>query len=873
MKIPSATYRLQFRGDMNFAAAVEIVPYLKQLGISHLYASPIFTATSGSTHGYDVTDHNEIDPVLGGRAGFDRLSQALRAADLGLILDIVPNHMAASMENPWWRDVVEWGAQSRFADHFDIDWSRKLTLPILGQPFEDAVAASEISLVLDEKLGSLALAYFDNHIPLHPASWERLLARIEDPAASFLAEAAGRSDPKDPEWLHSQVGATKVSTRFADELAGLSRDHTFLASLHEEQPWALMFWKDARRTLSYRRFFEITGLAGVRVEDRAVFDDVHRLTLELVASGQVDGLRVDHVDGLADPAAYLRMLREAAGPDTYIVVEKILASGEELPADWPVEGTTGYEFIDATVDLLADAEGLEWLSGAYEAQTDAPPLKAARRQAKTEILTVNFEGELTRLAEAFSSLSSGTFDIDTVREGLAGLIVAMPVYRTYVGKRPASAADRDAFDHATSEMCVGDLTFRDELVSCLREVLIERVPADDELRRVRRLFQQLSSPAMAKGVEDTLFYRDHRLLALNEVGCQPERPLPSLERFHRLMAQRQQNYPLSLNATATHDTKRGEDARARLFALTAAPEVWAQRVSHWREINAGLVREVGGKPAPEPEVEWMIYQALIAAWPEGLDVDDGEGIAALRARFLVLLEKAVREAKLRTSWTDIGEDYEGAVRAYAAALLEPGNAFLAEFNGATAPFYAAGRANSLSQLLVKLTAPGVPDIYQGTELGDFSFVDPDNRRPVDFVYLQDLLDSARVDPTSLAQWKARILAAGLAARRSHPELFSQGEYLPLGLVDTDGVESAAFARTHKGAAAIVLAPRQTFGSDVSREQRWRGITAHLRGELVGRTYRECISGREIRPYASLRLSEALHNLPCALLVAECCVDK
>ena len=250
MKIPSATYRLQFRGDVDFAAAVEIVPYLKQLGISHLYASPIFTATSGSTHGYDVTDHNEIDPVLGGRAGFDRLSQALRAADLGLILDIVPNHMAASMENPWWRDVVEWGAQSRFAGHFDIDWSRKLTLPILGQPFEDAVAASEISLVLDEKLGSLALAYFDNHIPLHPASWEQVLSRIEDPAATFLGEAAGRSDPKDSQWLREQVGATKVAMRFADELAGLSRDDAFLASLHDEQPWELMFWKEARRTLS-----------------------------------------------------------------------------------------------------------------------------------------------------------------------------------------------------------------------------------------------------------------------------------------------------------------------------------------------------------------------------------------------------------------------------------------------------------------------------------------------------------------------------------------------------------------------------------------------------------------------------------------------
>ena len=866
MKTPTATYRLQFRGDMDFAAAVEIVPYLKQLGISHLYASPIFTATGGSTHGYDVTDHNEIDPVLGGREGFDRLCDALRAAGLGLILDIVPNHMAASMENPWWRDVVEWGAQSRFAGHFDIDWSRKLTLPILGKPFDEAVAAGEISVVLDDDLGSLVLAYFENHIPLHPASWEQVLARMEDPAATFLAEAAGRSDPKDPQWLREQVGATKVSTRFADELASLSRDHAFLASMHEEQQWELMFWKEARRTLSSRRFFEITGLAGVRVEDRAVFDDVHRLTLELVASGQVDGLRVDHVDGLADPAGYLRMLREAAGPDTYIVVEKILAPGEELPADWPIEGTTGYEFIDATVDLLADAGGLERLSRAYEAFTGASPLELSRRKAKTEILTVNFEGELTRLTETLVTIAEGQFTYEELRAGLVALIVAMPVYRTYVGEGRSGNADRAALDEAFAEAREQNPEVPAAVLEFIDTVFAGDDRPGDETRRARQLFQQLSSPAMAKGVEDTLFYRDHRLLALNEVGCEPDRPAPWLARFHDGMKRRQESFPLSLSGTATHDTKRGEDARARLLALTAEPEIWAGLMVRWCAANAHLLRHVDGRPVPDPEVEWMIYQALMAAWPEELDTDDGNGIAALRERFLAFLTKAMREAKLRTTWTHIDEDFEGAVSAYAEGILEPGSTFLSDFVRDTEPFRVAGRSNSLSQLLVKMTAPGIPDIYQGTEIGDFSLVDPDNRRPVDFSRLQAHLTAAET-PATFAEWKTRILSVGLEARRDHIDLFSNGEYRPLDISGTGSAKVLAFARVEGRDAAIVVVPRLLTPAEASKAE-WGDTIIHLPASLASRPFRERLSGRSVRTSLDMGVGDILAGLPGALLISD-----
>lgn len=868
MKTPIATYRLQFRGDMDFDAAVEIVPYLKQLGVSHLYASPIFAATSGSTHGYDVTDHNEIDPVLGGRAGFERLSERLKAEGMGLILDIVPNHMAASMENPWWRDVVEWGPQSRYARHFDIDWSQKLTLPILGRPFGEALTGGELSLVLDEKGGGLAISYFDNRIPLHPASWQEVLAKIDHPAAARLAEAAGYGDPAEPERLHAQVREVVAEDgALPQQLASLSRDHGFLSALHDEQPWQLTFWKEARRALSYRRFFEITGLAGVRVEDRAVFDDVHHLTLDLVRSGNLDGLRIDHVDGLADPAGYLHMLREAVGPDIYVVVEKILAPDEALPADWPVEGTSGYEFIDATVDLLADAEGLAGLSRVYEAATGASDLESARRQAKREILTVNFEGELHRLAAALSELSSGDPGFAAVREGLVALIVAMPVYRTYVGDRGASEADRDAFDRAVEEMRENDPRIDGEVMAFLREVLLEMEPAADDVRHVRRLFQQLSSPAMAKGVEDTLFYRDHRLLGLNEVGCEPERPRPSPARFHRLMAKRRESHPLALTATATHDTKRGEDARARLFALTVDPGRWSRDVSRWRDANRGLIREIGGKPAPEPELEWMIYQALMAAWPERLDADDGQGIAALRGRFLEFLTKAVREAKLRTTWTEIDEQYEGAVQAYAEGLLQPGSAFLSDFLRATETFRAVGRQNALSQLLVKLTAPGIPDIYQGTEFGDFSLVDPDNRRPVDFGTLQAMLEAGlSCDPTSLSESKLRILAAGLSARRERVELFAKGDYVPLEVTGTARMRLIAYARLHEGDAALVLVPRLG-GGLLPKDEDWADTAIGLPPFLADRPYREVLSGQAVRAGSGLAARDVLSGRPGALLLS------
>ena len=497
MKIPSSTYRIQFRDGMTFDRAATLVPYLKRLGISHLYASPIFTATSGSTHGYDVTDANEFDPVLGGREGFDRMSQALQQHGLGLILDIVPNHMASSLENPWWRDVVEHGEDSRYAHYFDIDWSRRLTLPFLGDTFEKVLEAGDLSIKADPDTGKPALAYYDTCYPLKPSTYDGR----EQAVLSMTAKAE-------------------------------------IAALHDQQPWRLMSWRDAPRELSYRRFFEITGLVGLRVEDPEVFADAHRLVLDLVREGRVDGLRIDHVDGLADPKAYLEQLREAAGPDTYIVVEKILGEGEQLPDDWPISGTTGYEFIGALSNALVDGSKTDALTHVYEAvsgrQTD--PMEDLR-DAKLSMANNNFEGEVAALQKLALALhevedDSSAIDADTMHNALRELLVAFPVYRTYGTADGMPEADKTRLGAIVSSVESGPHAPDKEALAFIRRILLGDVGAEqaDKASLFRTRFQQLTGPLMAKSLEDTLFFRHHRLLALNEVGSEAAPPAASLPR-------------------------------------------------------------------------------------------------------------------------------------------------------------------------------------------------------------------------------------------------------------------------------------------------------------------------------------------------------
>lgn len=822
MTIPAATYRIQFRNGMTFDRAADLVPYLLQLGISHLYASPIFTATQGSTHGYDITDANEIDPDIGGRAGFDRMVRALKEAGLGLILDIVPNHMAASLENPWWRDVIEHGENSRYARFFDIDWSRRLTLPFLGDTFDVALEKGDITVKADPETGRPALAYFDSFYPLTPESWQ---------------------------------GNEQAILHLTDKPA--------IAELHDRQPWRLMSWRDAPEELSYRRFFEITGLAGVRVEDRAVFDDTHRLILELVHAGAVDGLRVDHVDGLADPKGYLELLRQQVGPDCYLTVEKILGEGEVIPADWPISGTTGYEFIAAISDALVDGKQIGTLRKVYERvigrQVD---MEAELRAAKMLMADRNFAGEfstLLTLATEIANKENVRLDEETGREALRELLIAFPVYRTYGTEEGLPEEGTEMLHQVAGEVKTGENVPDRGAVDFLTRILAGKVSdgATEEADTFRTRFQQLTGPLMAKSVEDTLFFRQHMELALNEVGAEPLPRTFTPERFHQEMAQRLQLQPDAISSTSTHDTKRGEDARARLYTLTEAPHIWQACIVRWQQMNQHKVSKLADGLAPKPAVEWMLYQALAGVWPATLEPQDEAGLKALEERFLAYVEKALREAKQRTDWADTNEPYEQAVFDYTRHLLDPQNqTFLQDFHRSLQPFVRAGLVNSLTQSVIKLVAPGVPDIYQGSEALNFSLVDPDNRRDPDFPLLQHQLTADSVLPSSCeeADWrsgklKQQAIARLLHLRLDNPELFRKGEYLPLQASGKQAENILAFARSDGANAIIVILPRLVLGLvgeslSTGPKQYWNNAVINLPPELAQRRYRDVLTGEE-----------------------------
>ena len=821
MTIPSATYRIQFRNGMTFDRAITLLPYLQRLGISHLYASPIFTATTDSTHGYDVTNANEIDPALGGREGFNRLSAALQQANLGLILDIVPNHMAASLENAWWRDVIEHGESSQYARYFDIDWSRRLTLPFLGDDFERVLQNDELSIKPHPETGHPALAYYDSFYPLTPASWQ------------------GR----------------------ADEVLAID-DHAAIAELHQQQPWQLINWRDARKDLSYRRFFEITGLAGVRVEDEAVFNASHALILELVHSGAVSGLRVDHVDGLADPQGYLQRLRTAAGEDCYITVEKILAEEEQIPSEWPISGTTGYEFIAALSHALIDDTQIDALHLAYEAVTEERnDVSAGLRAARELMVDRNFAGEFSRLLALATNVAHSeqrNFGEAELHVALREMLIAFPVYRTY--GRPAGMP---LAGEALLQQVLETVKFSASppALSFLQAILLGAISeqSEQDAAEFRTRFQQLTGPLMAKSVEDTLFFRNHAILAINEVGAEPLPHPFSVEQFHQQMQIRLHQQPDALSTTSTHDTKRGEDARARLYTLSEAPALWAENVTRWRELNQSKVLTLNEGPAPEPAVEWMLYQALAGAWPTTLHPDDHDGLHDLEVRFLPFVEKALREAKLRTDWADGDETYEQAVLEYAKHLLSAENqAFLKDFFAAIQPFVDAGLINSLTQTVIKLTAPGVPDIYQGSEALDYSLVDPDNRREPDFATLEaQLVERSRPDFTQSSDWrsgklKQQVIATLLHLRLDKPQLFRFGEYQPLYATGTHPEHLVAYARQDSENSLIVVAPRLMLEGTS-----WADTAIPLPESLAHRHYRNLLSGETL----ALNEKLSLDNLP------------
>jgi (1->4)-alpha-D-glucan 1-alpha-D-glucosylmutase len=850
--IPRATYRLQLSAKFGFNEAAAIVPYLKELGISHLYASPFLKARAGSTHGYDIIDHNELNPEFGGEAGFARLADALAGADMGLILDFVPNHMGVGhADNVWWLDVLEWGAKSPFADVFDISWRALpfrsqggLLLPILGKSYGDALEQGEIELKFDAREGSFSFWYFDHRLPVSPDRYSEIINKIVDfagaetePAGRELLDVAARyAELNSPSRAHAPElkaalaavgGGDRVIERGLAAYVPSSDDASRVAALHhllERQHYRLAHWRVAISEINYRRFFDINDLAGIRVEDIRTFDLIHRKVAKLIAAGKLHGLRLDHIDGLYDPAQYCARLQKlvdtarpsAASEPFYTTVEKILAPHEILP-DWPgIAGTTGYDVLNLISRLLVDGEGLPVLEQTW--QTHAAPSRNFAQMvddAKARIIETTMASEFTVLSRLLARIAAGhwpsrDYTLNRLQIALELFFRTFPVYRTYIARKSVSQHDRQlitqAIEAARERWYGSDISIFDFLRDALTLDLVGPDSVGYSMARVAQFVgkvQQFTGPVTAKAVEDTAFYRYHRLLSLNEVGNDPSLPALSVADFHDAMQARFERTPNAMTATATHDTKRGEDARARITALSELAPDWGDAVARWIELNAKLIGS-GRHRSPSRAHEYMLYQALIGAWPEG-GADD-----TLVERIKAYAVKAAREGKQETSWFSPNEAYEKALTQFVERLLDrkQSAAFLEDFGDFAGRASLLGALNGLSQVVLKATIPGVPDFYQGTELWDLALVDPDNRRPVDFELRARLLCEGR----SSASWQGKTPTASaklalahrlLKVRAESAELFSAGRYIPLPVAGPHREHVIAFARVLAGEAVVV----------------------------------------------------------------------
>ena len=923
-RVPRATYRLQFNPRFTFLDAAGIAPFLADLGVSEIYASPILKARKGSSHGYDVIDAAALNPELGTDEDFDKLHEALQQCDLGFLLDIVPNHMAASPENAWWMSVLENGPQSRYLHYFDIDWSpvtsrgetvNKVLLPILGKPYGEVLESHELALAFDQE--GFFFTYFDKRLPLAPRSYQQILREcvgslptegvaielrelIEGdasvPNSRFLKETLWRIYEQEPSFRT----ALDAAILRINGIRGPQENLDELDALLDAQWYRLAYWRIASEKINYRRFFDVTDLVGVRVENPEVFEARNRRTLELIAEGKVTGLRIDHIDGLYDPIGHMRKLQLRLGGRSgqpgdfsgvsrvaherdrehprsfYVLVEKILAHGERLPAAFPVSGTTGYDFLDSVNALFVDPAGLDKLDGFYRTFTGVTDsFENICYQRKKQVIHELFSGEMRAMGKQLSSVAMGDrnardFAPVELTAALAEVTACMSVYRTYIRDEGVSGEDRAILRKAIAEARVRAHGAIDErLFRFLERVLLVDPPAyvlgerEHWLAFVMR-WQQFTGRVMAKGVEDTSFYNYNRLISLNEVGGEPGRDgtFDGLAEFHQRNARQQRDWPQTQNATATHDTKRSEDARARINVLSEIPELWTRQVRRWSKANDYL--KVDGVPAPNEEL--LIYQTLIGMWP--LQSSELPGV---RERLQQYLEKAAREAKTHTSWIAPVPAYEEALLGFAAAILENAT-FCASFTKFHRRVAAAGALNSLSQLVLKTTSPGVPDFYQGTELWDFSLVDPDNRRPVDYGLRVKMLDAIRrgaarpgFDPASLLRkWndgrvKLFITWRLLETRNRLPELFLHASCEPL----DGGPNVCAFVRRHGQSSLLVAVPRLTAHMSKAGSfplgEVWGDRTLPIAGRWRNLFTGEMVEGE------SVALAEVFRKFPVAVL--------
>ncbi|MEH2511993.1 (1-_4)-alpha-D-glucan 1-alpha-D-glucosylmutase [Nitrobacteraceae bacterium AZCC 1564] len=857
--IPLATYRIQLTSAFGFDDAATIVPYLKQLGITHLYASPFLKARSGSTHGYDIVDHNALNPELGGEDAFNRLSEALKAHDLGLILDFVPNHMGVHFaDNAWWLDVLEWGPSSPYAAAFDIDWDTLpyrvkggVLLPILGSSYGEALEQGQIELRLDPQEGSFSAWYYEHRLPIAPERYSEMLrVMVAEAEGSTATTEAGRkilelaarytglhrpNRSEAPELKAALAGDPAIRSIIEHGLsayrAGPDRDTQTKAlhSLLERQHYRLAHWRLATSEINYRRFFDVNSLAGLRVEDQRTFDGIHGLVKRLIAEDKLQGLRLDHIDGLRDPAQYCqrltRLIREArrhSRQPFYLLIEKILGEHENLPSLQGVHGTTGYEWLNVITQVLLDPGGMDTLDEIWRQASNIPPkLQPVLEESKRRVLETLLTSEFTVLCRLLARIAGGhystrDFSADSLRQALELYVLHFPVYRTYMTAAGPSPADRELINHAIQKARTNWFGADEGIFDFLRDALTldltkaDRVaPGKPRIRRFALKIQQFTGPIMAKSLEDTAFYRFDRLLAINEVGGDAAAQGLSTEDFHAMMRERVQTLPHGMTATATHDTKRGEDARARLLALPELADEWAGMVSRWKEMNARHVTSDGNMRSPSLAFEYMLYQALIGAWP---DVLDDIFIARMKAYAI----KAAREAKLETSWLNPNARYENALEQFIQSILDTSQSadFIESIQAFVRRTSLLGALNSISQITLKTMMPGVPDFYQGTEFWDCSLVDPDNRRQVDFATRRTAL-TATEDPNwehLIGNWadggiKLAWTRTLLRMRHMLPDVFTYGDYEPITVSGPDKEHVIAFARQSKSDAVIVAVGR------------------------------------------------------------------
>ena len=983
--LPEATYRLQFHKDFTFRDATAILPYLRDLGISHCYASPYLQARPGSMHGYDITNHAALNHEIGSQEDYDAWCAALREHDLGQILDTVPNHMGiVGNENAWWNDVLENGQASPYASFFDISWQAsprpelqgRVLLPTLGEPYGKALEGGQLRLRYE--FGAFTLCYFEHRFPIAPPSYGLILGRgieeleqtlgADNPALleyqsilTAIKHLPRHSDTNPESMVERQREKEVVKRRLAtltDETPavlafvdgnvtafngkpGDPRSFDLLDELLDDQAYRLCYWRVAPDEINYRRFFDVNELAALSMERPEVFAATHALILRLLRERKVDGLRIDHPDGLFDPKQYLERLQEqfvlewarevAAGiaeyrerpwPELeeplrqaiaevrrdrthplvrplYVVVEKILGTGEALPDDWPVWGTSGYDFLNLLNGLFVDTANARAFTRLYHDWIQAEEhLPEVVYEKKRLILDVSLSSELLMLGHRLDRLAqknrwSRDFTLNTLRRALREVVACFPVYRSYLSGEEIREADRLYVERAVARARQRNPSLSPAVFDFLRDVLLLNYPesfseADRaEQRRFVGKFQQVTAPVMAKGLEDTAFYVYNRLLSLNEVGGNPGLFGLSPETVHRYNQERQARWPRALSALSTHDTKRSEDVRARLNVLSEMPQEWQAALTRWAERNAPHRLTLDESPVPDANEEIFLYQTLVGAWPLEPHAPGEYDAFVERVRAYVL--KALHEAKVHTSWINPNGAYDEAVLQFLTSILDEhsGAPFLEDFRPFQRRLSHYGLLNSLAQTLLKIAAPGVPDTYQGTELWDFSLVDPDNRRPVDYgrrrQLLAELWEKARGDRRELARAlfdakedgrvKLYVTSAALHCRRDHPGLFADGAYLPGEGAGARARHAFAFARRQGKALALVVVPRlltQLEGQPVGAI--WGDTTVRFAGFETGATFHNIFTGETVTAAAQqghlvVNVAEVLGNFAVALLVS------